>query len=360
MKEKLIASAISLLQNLIKTQSYSKEEGQTADLISDYLSKHEIKHTRLTNNLISQNKYFDPSKHTLILNSHHDTVKVVDGWNKDPFGAEIEADILYGLGSNDAGASLVSLIATFIHFYDKQLPYNIMLIASAEEEIFGNNGVSSVLSTLDFEPALGIIGEPTEMKMAVAEKGLIVIDGLAKGESGHVAYQQGKNAIYEAMKDINWISSYKFDKVSETLGEVMISATQIDGGIQHNVIPDTCKFVVDVRVNEMYTLKEVFDIINENCNSHMKARSLKWHPSGISLDHPLVQRGIHIGLHYYGSSTMSDQVHFKCPTLKIGPGDSLRSHTADEFIKLGEIKNGISTYITLLEGLEKINYETLG
>ena len=360
MKRELTDSAISLLKKLIKTQSFSREEEVTADLIAQFLDNHNVIWTRINNNLVSQNKYFDKSKSTLILNSHHDTVKVVDGWTKDPFGAIVEDDKLYGLGSNDAGASLVSLISTFIHFYNKELPFNLMLIASAEEEIFGSNGVSSVLSTMDFEPDLGIIGEPTQMNMAVAEKGLIVIDGVAKGESGHVAYQKGKNAIYVAMQDIEWISKYKFTKVSETLGEVMISVTQIEGGLQHNVIPDNCKFVVDVRVNDKYSLQETFDIINENCKSELRARSFRWHPSSITLSHPLVKRGKDMGLNHYGSSTMSDQVHFKCPTLKIGPGDSLRSHTADEYINLSEIREGISTYISLIEGLENINYEALG
>ena len=347
----LTESAISLLQSLIKTPSYSGEEDKVADTIAVFLSDHSIDFDRKGHNLISQNKYFDKSKLTVVLNSHHDTVQVVEGWTKDPFGAELVDDMLFGLGSNDAGASLVSLIATFIYFYEKELPINLMLIASAEEEIFGSNGVSSVLASLDFEPSLGIIGEPTQMKMAVAEKGLIVIDGMAKGEAGHVAYQHGINAIYEAMKDIKWISSYEFDKVSDTLGEVMISVTQIEGGRQHNIIPDKCNFVVDVRVNDMYSLEQVFTIIDNNCKSEMKARSFKWHPSRIDLDHPIVQRGLSIGLDYYGSSTLSDQVHFKCPTLKIGPGESLRSHTADEYVKLGEIRDGISTYISLLEGL---------
>tara|TARA_B100000497_G_scaffold123925_1_gene157467 strand:+ start:220 stop:1278 length:1059 start_codon:yes stop_codon:yes gene_type:complete len=343
--------ALQLLTDLIRIPSFSKEEDKTAQIIGTFLEKKGVKFERSNNNLISRNKFFDESKYTVVLNSHHDTVKVVDGWTRDPFGAEVENEKLFGLGSNDAGGCLVSLIATYIFFYDKPLDYNLILIASAEEENFGHNGVSSVLSKLDIEPDLGIIGEPTQMQMAVAEKGLIVIDGLAKGESGHVAYQKGENAIYKAMDDIKWISNYQFPKVSETLGKVMMSATQVEGGIQHNVIPDSCKFVVDVRVNDCYRLKEVADIISINCSSEMTPRSLKWHPSRIDINHPLVKKGKSLDLDYYGSSTMSDQVHFKCPTLKIGPGDSLRSHTADEYILKGEVEQGISTYISLLEGL---------
>ncbi len=347
----LTKSAIELLKNLIQTPSFSKEEDGTAAHIISYFEANGLPYTRQGNNIIGRNKRFDSNKKTIILNSHHDTVKVVDGWKYDPFGAEIEDGTLYGLGSNDAGGCLVSLIATFTHFYDKELPFNLMIIASAEEENFGKDGVSSVLANLDFEPWLGIIGEPTEMQMAVSEKGLIVIDGIAKGESGHVAYQRGINAIYTAMKDIQWISGYSFSKVSDTLGEVMMSATQIEGGLQHNVIPDSCKFVVDVRVNDCYSLKEVAEIINDQCESDMVPRSLRWHPSSIEIDHPIVKSGLKLGLTYYGSSTMSDQVHFQCPTMKIGPGDSLRSHTANEYIKLEEIEKGILTYISLIEGL---------
>ena len=343
--------AIDLLIQLIRTPSFSKEEDKTADIIEEFIVKNDIKYQRLKNNLICRNKYFDESKKTIFLNSHHDTVRVVDGWTKDPFGAEVAGEVLYGLGSNDAGGCLVSLIVTFIHFYNKPIDFNLVLVASAEEENFGSNGVSLVLSSLGLSPDLGIIGEPTQMQMAVAEKGLIVIDGVAKGESGHVAYQKGENAIYKAMKDIDWIGTYHFPKRSDTLGPVMMSVTQIKGGIQHNVNPDTCEFVVDVRVNDCYTLEETADIINENCLSEMKPRSLRWHPSHIDIDHPIVQKGINMGLTYYGSSTMSDQVHFKCPTLKIGPGDSLRSHTADEYILKSEIAHGIATYISLLDKL---------
>ena len=344
-------SAISLLVDLIKAPSFSKEEDETAAIIASFLKKNSIEYKQISNNLISQNKYFDLSKNTIVLNSHHDTVRVVDGWSKDPFGAIWEKNKLIGLGSNDAGASLVSLIATFVHFYEKEMDFNLVLIASAEEENFGNNGVSSILPQLGFEPVLGIIGEPTQMQMAVAEKGLIVIDGESKGQSGHVAYQKGENAIYKAIKDIQWIENYKFPKISETLGEVMMSVTQVDGGIQHNVIPDKCHFVVDVRVNDCYSLQDVSEIISSNCNSKMTPRSLRWHPSSIDIHHPIVQKGMELDISFYGSSTMSDQVHFSCPTLKMGPGDSLRSHTADEFIMKSEIEHGIETYISLLDGL---------
>lgn len=343
--------AISLLIDLIKIPSFSTKESKTADRIADFLSTQDIEYQRITNNIVSRNRTFSIDKKNIILNSHHDTVKVVGGWSRDPFGAEIDGNILYGLGSNDAGASIVSLITTYVHFYEKELPYNLVLIASAEEEIFGGNGMASILENLDFKPDLGIIGEPTEMKMAVAEKGLLVIDCSAKGTSGHVAHQKGDNAIYKAMKDVEWLSTFEFPKVSEMLGKVSISVTQIEAGYQHNVVPDICKFVVDVRVNECYSLKEIFQTIEQNCISKLQPRNFERNPSKIDLEHPLVKRGLSMGLPYYGSSTLSDQVHFKCPTLKIGPGDSLRSHTADEFIRLSEVRDGIDVYIALLEGL---------
>jgi acetylornithine deacetylase len=348
----LVKEAISLLRSMIQAQTFSGEEGPTADLIDTYLKTKGVKTERLHNNIIVRNSRWHEEKPTIILNSHHDTVKINNGWTKDPFGAEVEGDKLFGRGSNDAGGALVSLIATFVHYYDATLPFNLMLIASGEEENFGPNGVSSVLATLDFEPALGIIGEPTQMQLAIAEKGLIVIDGTTTGKAGHAARNTGINALYLAAEDINWIKSYEWPKVSPVLGPVKTTVTQIASGSQHNVIPDSCTYVIDCRVNEHYTLQEVLDILNDGTHAALKPRSLRWHPSGINEGHPIVAQGKKIGRAVLGSPTLSDQVHFTCPTIKIGPGISERSHTANEFIMLSEIEEGINIYIDLLKGLE--------
>ena len=348
----LINEAISLLRSMIQVQTFSGEEGPTADLIAAYLKTKGVKTQRLHNNIIANNKHWQEDKPTIILNSHHDTVKINNGWTKDPFGAEVEGDKLFGRGSNDAGGALVSLIATFVHYYDAVLPYNLMLIASGEEENFGPHGVSSVLKTLDFDPAFGIIGEPTQLQLAIAEKGLIVIDSTTTGKAGHAARNTGINALYLATEDINWIKSYEWDKVSAVLGPVKTTVTQITSGSQHNVIPDSCTYVIDCRVNELYTLQEVLDILNEGTHAELIPRSLRWHPSGISELHPIVARGTKLGRAIVGSPTLSDQVPFTCPTIKVGPGQSERSHTADEFVLLSEIEEGINIYIDLLKGLE--------
>lgn len=343
---------ISLLQSLIRILSLSGQEMETAALIQDFFNKKNIPTERSNNNIIAKNYFFKKDLPTIILNSHHDTVKIGNGWTKDPLGAEIIGGRLYGRGSNDAGGALVSLIATFCHFYDAPLPYNLMIIASGEEENFGSKGVSEVLHSLDFEPTLGIIGEPTQMQLAVAEKGLIVIDGVVKGISGHAARDVGVNALYIANEDISWIKNYSWEKVSEVLGPTKTTVTQINSGSQHNVIPDQCTYVVDCRINEQYTLQEVLSLLQENTKAVLTPRSLKWHPSGINLNHPIVTKGTASGLSYFGSPTLSDQVHFGCPTVKIGPGKSERSHTPDEFIFVDEIKEGINIYIDLLEGLK--------
>ena len=341
-----------LLANLIQTPSFSGKENKTGDLIEQFLRQKNIPLQRLKNNIIARNKTFDYSKKTIVLNSHHDTVKVNNGWTKDPFGADISQGKLYGLGSNDAGASLVSLIAVFCHLYKKDLPFNLVLIASTEEENFGPNGIKSVLPTLDFEIDFAIIGEPTEMQPAVAEKGLLVIDGLASGEAGHAARPNGKNAIDIAMKDIRAINKFVFEKESPVLGKTIKSVTQIEAGMQHNVIPDECRFVMDVRVNELYELQEVFEKLQSMCTSKLTARSFRNRPSRIAFDHPIVKRAKELGLVPFGSPTLSDQVHFDCPSLKIGPGRSERSHQADEFVFLKEIEEGIRIYIELLEEFE--------
>ena len=347
-----IEEYISLLQSLIKALSLSGQESVTGDIIQSFLKAKGIDTVRIDNNIIAKSKSFIDQRPTVILNSHHDTVKIGNDWTYDPLGATIENGKLYGRGSNDAGGALVSLIAMFVHFYNRDLPYNLMLIASGEEENFGPNGVSKVLSSLSFEPALGIIGEPTEMQLGIAEKGLIVIDGEAVGEGGHAARDTGRNALYIAMDDIQNIKNYNWEKVSEVLGKTKTTVTQATAGSQHNVIPDRCNYVIDCRVNEHYTLQEVLDILDSITEAELKPRSLRWHPSGIDTNHPIVNRSKAIGRTSFGSPTLSDQVHFKCPTVKIGPGVSERSHTADEFILVSEIEEGIGIYIELLEGLK--------
>ena len=347
-EQALYNSAIALLKQLIATPSISKEEDKTAATIADWFKAANIKVNRSQNNIWCTNKYFDSNKPTILLNSHHDTVKPDNGYTKDPFNPEVAEGKLYGLGSNDAGASLVSLMATFSHFYTSEnLNYNLVIATTAEEENSGPNGLSSLIKNLpsiDF----AIVGEPTGMNLAIAEKGLLVIDGLAKGTAGHSAHPNDDNAIYNALKDIGWIEQYQFSKVSETLGPVKMTVAQINAGQQHNVVPDQCQFVVDVRVNECYSNEEVFAIIDEHTQSEMKARSFRLNSSSIPLDNPFVQAGVKLGRSTYGSPTLSDQAILSCPSVKFGPGDSTRSHQADEYIYLKEIEEGIELYIKLL------------
>ncbi|MFZ6013717.1 MAG: M20 family metallo-hydrolase, partial [Bacteroidota bacterium] len=310
--------------------------------------RYNIPAERKGNNVWARNKYFNGDLPTILLNSHHDTVRPNTGYTRDPFAAEIHDGKLFGLGSNDAGGPLVSLMVTFLHFYSQQnLKYNFVMAATAEEEISGTGGIESIWSLLppiDF----AIVGEPTLCQMAVAEKGLMVLDCVAKGRSGHAAREEGLNAIYEALKDIEWLKSYKFPKVSTTLNEVKMTVTVINAGKQHNVVPAECHFTVDVRVTDMYTLEEVLDIIQHNVKSQVTPRSLRMRSSGIALDHPLVKAANEMNLTLYGSPTTSDQALIPVPSVKIGPGDSARSHTADEFIYIEEIVKGVDTYITLL------------
>lgn len=349
----LYTEAIELLKQLIETPSFSKKEDDTAVILEKFFLKKGIATTRKINNIWVKNKHWDDAKPTILLNSHHDTVKPVNGWTKNPFEPTIEGDQLYGLGSNDAGGPLVSLIATFLFFYKKEnLPFNLVLAATAEEEISGKNGIATVLPELG-KIDLGIIGEPTQMRMAIAEKGLMVIDGIAHGKAGHAARNEGENALYKALEDITWIKNYKFEKVSPLLGATKMTVTQINAGTQHNVVPDKCSFVIDVRTNENHANEEVFNFLQSKTQSELKARSFRLNSSKIDLSHPIVQKGLTLNLDYFGSPTLSDQalIH-DFPTLKIGCGKSARSHTANEFIKLSEIKHGIKTYIELLEGLE--------
>ena len=345
----LQADCIALLKQLIATPSFSKEEDNSSALIKTFLENHEVKAEQFLYNIWAKNKHFDNTKPTILLNSHHDTVKPNKGYTLDPFSPIEKEGKLFGLGSNDAGGSLVSLIAAFLYFYDKEnLKYNILLAATAEEEISGHNGIEILLpqlGNLDF----AIVGEPTQMNMAVAEKGLMVLDCTAIGKAGHAAREEGENAITKAIKDIEWFNSYTFDKVSDLLGPVKMSVTVIETDNKaHNVVPAQCKFVVDCRVNELYTFEEMLDTIKSNAQSDIKPRSTRLRSSSIALDHPIVEAGLRMKRNYYGSPTTSDKALMNFPSLKIGPGDSARSHTADEFIYIDEIKEGIELYIQLL------------
>ncbi|MEZ4840722.1 MAG: M20 family metallo-hydrolase [Flavobacteriaceae bacterium] len=348
MIQQLTKEAIQLLKNLIEQPSFSSEEAETALLIMDWFADHNIKFERSNHNIWAKNKFFDTTKPTILLNSHHDTVKPNQAYTRDPFKAEVIDGKLYGLGSNDAGGCLVSLLALFTYFYEKEdLKYNLIVVASAEEESSGPNGLNSVLPLLP-PIDVAIVGEPTQMQLAVAEKGLLVLDCCAYGKAGHAAHGLGENSIYKAMEAVEWFRTFEFPEESETLGKVRMTVTQIEAGNQHNVIPAECRFVVDVRVTDKYSNQQVLDIVKEHVNVEVKARSLRLNSSSIPVEHPLVQAGIALGRKTYGSPTLSDQAVLSCPSLKLGPGDSLRSHTADEFIYVNEIEEGIQLYINLL------------
>jgi len=349
-ENKSYQDAVELLQKLIATSSFSKEEDKTAAIIELFFSQKSIPSNRLLNNVWCINKHFDSGKPTILLNSHHDTVKPNPQYTKDPFSPMIEEGKLFGLGSNDAGGCLVSLIAAFCHFYERDdLKYNIILAATAEEEISGKNGIESILSslpTIDF----AIVGEPTLTNLAIAEKGLLVLDCTAVGKAGHAARAEGDNAVYKAIKDISWFQTYQFPKVSETLGPIKMSVTSINTENKaHNVVPAVCSFIVDIRVTDVYTHEEILETIQLHIQSEVKPRSMGLRSSKIEKDHPLVQAGIKLGKQIYGSPTTSDAALIPAPILKCGPGDSARSHTADEFIYLKEIEEGIDTYIKILE-----------
>jgi acetylornithine deacetylase len=353
MNEKLAIlqnDAIELLKKLIATPSFSREEDQTCAILEKFFRERNVPVNKHLYNVWAVNKYFDSSKPTLLLNSHHDTVKPNSQYTRDPFNPAIENGKLYGLGSNDAGGCLVSLIATFLHYYEKEgMKYNLILAASAEEEISGANGIEVLLKQLG-PIDCAIVGEPTQMQMAVAERGLMVLDCIAKGKAGHAARKEGDNAIYKAIKDINWFTTYQFPKVSELLGPVNMDVTVIETENKaHNVVPAQCKFVVDVRVNEHYAFEEILEEIRKNIQSEATPRSFRLRSTSISLDHPLVKAGLNLGRTYYGSPTTSDKALMLFPSLKMGPGDSARSHTANEYIYVDEIKEGIELYIKLLD-----------
>lgn len=358
--ESLYKEAVDLLQKLISIASYSRYEDGTAAAIENFLQQRSVKTQRLLNNIWAVGKYFDPSKPSVLLNSHHDTVKPNPQYTKDPFTPVIEDGKLYGLGSNDAGGCLVSLIAAFLFFYErKDLKYNLILAATAEEEISGYNGIELLLGNKDFrnklngnEPEFGIVGEPTTMNLAIAEKGLMVLDCVAKGKAGHAARDEGENAIYKAFEDIEWFRDYRFSRVSEWLGPVKMSVTVINTENKaHNMVPSTCSFVVDVRITELYSHEEVFETIRQNVQCEVMPRSMRIRSTGIDVNHPIVHAGINLGKKCYGSPTSSDKALMTFPALKCGPGDSARSHTADEFIFLTEIKDGIEGYVKMLEGV---------
>lgn len=349
--DSLFQQAVQLLQTLIAKPSFSKKEDETAEIINSFLVQHGVKTHRKLNNIWAWNQHFDPSKPTILLNSHHDTVKPNSGYTRDPYDAKIEDGKLFGLGSNDAGGCLVSLIATFLYYHDQlDLKYNFCLATTAEEEISGNNGLELIvpeLGKLDF----GIVGEPTQMQLAIAERGLMVLDCTSFGRAGHAAREEGDNAIYKAMKDIEWFRNYRFPKESEVFGPIKMSVTIINAGSQHNVVPATCNFTVDVRVTDAYRNEEVLEMIREQVECEVKPRSIRLKPSSIPKDHLIVQAGINLGRITYGSPTTSDQSLLDIPSIKLGPGDSGRSHMADEFVYVDEIKEGIELYVQMLNQL---------
>lgn len=343
--------AIQLLTKLISVPSFSKEEDGTASLLKEFFEKEGVVVHRRGNNIWVKNRYFMTSKPTILLNSHHDTVKPNIGYSRDPFKPEIIDGKLFGLGSNDAGGPLVSLIAAFLYFNDRSdLSYNLVLAATAEEEISGTGGIESIWNSLT-PIAFAIVGEPTLCDLATAEKGLMVLDCVAKGKPGHAARDEGVNAIYAALPDITWFKTYKFPRKSEALGEMKMTVTIIHAGSQHNVVPAECKFTVDVRVTDAYALEETLEHIRQHVKCEVIPRSLRIRSSGIKIDHPLVLAAQKMGLRLYGSPTTSDQALIPAPSVKIGPGDSARSHSADEFIYVSEIEEGIMTYITLLSSV---------
>jgi acetylornithine deacetylase len=341
-------NAISLLQKLIETPSLSREEENSANLLGDFLLSNGIEFNRKGHNIWASNKNFDHKLPTILLNSHHDTVKPNHGYSQNPYQAIIEENKLFGLGSNDAGGCLVALMATFIYFYDKKLPYNLILAATAEEEISGKNGIESLLPAWP-ELNLAIVGEPTLLKLSVAEKGLLVIDAVVKGKAGHAAREEGENAIYKALEDLNLIKGYRFKRKSGFLGENKVTATVIQAGTQHNVVPDTCFYTLDVRVTDAYTLEEALKELRAVLKAELQPRSLRLNSSAIAPHHKIIKAAKKMGIELYGSPTLSDQALIPYPSVKIGPGDSARSHTADEYILLEEVRQGIDVYIELLQ-----------
>ena len=348
--ETVLHETQQLLSQLIECPSLSKDEAGTAQIIQDFFSKKKIPFQTIQHNVWAKNKYFSENKPTFLLNSHHDTVKANSQWTKDPFKAITEDEKLFGLGSNDAGASLVCLINTFIQLYDKQdLAFNLVIAATAEEEISGKNGIELVLKDPNFPKIdAAIVGEPTDCQLAIAEKGLMVVDAKVLGKAGHAARNEGINAIYLGMDDILKIRDYTFEKVSDVLGPVKCTVTIANGGSQHNVVPEVFDYTIDCRVNECYSLEEVLNILKKELKAELTPRSVRLNSSKMDTHHPIVLAGKKLGIETFGSPTLSDQALIPVPSVKIGPGHSGRSHTADEFIYLNELEQGLNTYLNLL------------
>lgn len=343
--------AVRLLQALIRTPSVSGDEGSAADILQDCILECGLRSGRVGNNVWCWAEGCGTDCPTLLLNAHIDTVKPVSGWSRDPFQPVFEGNRLYGLGANDDGASVVSLLEAFRFMIGTKQRYNLIFLASAEEEVSGRGGIESALPLLPFVPDVALVGEPTGMQPAVCERGLMVLDVTAEGCSGHAARDEGVNAIYRALDDINWFRSFRFPKQSLLLGHVRMSVTIINAGTQHNVVPDRCTFTVDVRSNECYTNQQIYQCVCEHVASHVHARSFRLSSSSISPEHPLVARAVALGGVPFGSPTLSDRALLSCPALKMGPGDSARSHGADEYVVVDEISHAIETYIGMLDGL---------
>lgn len=346
--------SVEILSELIEIESLSRKEDNASTFIAELLNQYGIKCQRYRNNVIAQNQHFQKGKYTILLNSHLDTVKPNSGYTLDPHQAITKEGKLYGLGSNDAGGALVSLLSTFLHFYNQtSLPFNLVFAASAEEEISGKNGMEylfPLLPKIDF----AIVGEPTLMKIAVAERGLMVLDVECAGIAGHAARNEGINALYLAMEDIQWFRNFKFKKSSPEIGPINMTVTGIESGTQHNVVPDNCKFMVDIRINDCYSNQEVLQIVKQNVKGKVAARSTRLNSSGVGKDHPIRKVATKLNIETYGSPTMSDQALIPCESIKMGPGDSSRSHTADEFIFIKELQDAPALYISVLEELGKL------
>ena len=348
-QEEYVSDAVDLLKKLISTPSVSRNEKDAADIMEQTIRSYGFEPQREANNIWIIDPHYDESRPTLLLNAHIDTVKPVASWTRDPFSPDVEDGVLYGLGSNDCGGGLCSLLQIFRMLTEKPQQYNLIYLASAEEEVSGKDGITRALPLLPHID-LAIVGEPTGMNPAVAEKGLMVLDVIAHGKSGHAARNEGVNAIYEALDDMRWIRDYKFEKVSEFLGPTKMTLTVVNAGTQHNVIPDKCTMLVDIRTNEFYDNEEVYEFIRQHLKSEVKAHSFRLKSSRIDPEHPLIRKCVAMGMKPFGSPTLSDQALMHFPSFKLGPGESSRSHSADEFIKISEIADAIAKYKELLDG----------
>ena len=349
LQEEYVSDAVELLKKLIATPSVSRNEKDAADIMEQTIRSYGFEPQREANNIWMIDPHYDESRPTLLLNAHIDTVKPVASWTRDPFSPDVEDGVLYGLGSNDCGGGLCSLLQIFRMLTEKPQHYNLIYLASAEEEVSGKDGITRALPLLPHID-LAIVGEPTGMNPAVAEKGLMVLDVIAHGKSGHAARNEGVNAIYEALDDMRWIRDYKFEKVSEFLGPTKMTLTVVNAGTQHNVIPDKCTMLVDIRTNEFYDNEEVFEFIRQHLKSEVKAHSFRLKSSRIDPEHPLIKKCVAMGMKPFGSPTLSDQALMHFPSFKLGPGESSRSHSANEFIRISEIRDAIAKYETLLDG----------